>query len=100
MPNEIYLENLKKIVLSFFKDYSARIFFFGSRARGQFNFGSDVDIAVLTKNKADAKLIPELREILEKSNVPYKVDVIDFNEASESLRVQILKEGILWKDYN
>jgi hypothetical protein len=41
--------------------------------------------------------LPFLKKI-ENSNIPYKVDVVDLSQVSESFRKQILKEGkILWK---
>jgi hypothetical protein len=39
-----------------------------------------------------------IKEKIKISNIPYKVDVVDLSQVSESFRKQILKEGkILWK---
>lgn len=40
-----------------------------------------------------------LREKLEESNVPYRVDLVDMQFASKILLKKIRQEGILWKKY-
>ena len=68
---------------------------FGSRAKGSYTERSDIDIAVLSDEDISLELVL-LREILENSNLPQTVDVIDLNTVDSEFREQVLKEGILW----
>ena len=55
---------------------------FGSRAIGIAKAGSDIDIAIYG-NKLTAELIRELKILLnEKYNIPYSIDVVDYNNIS------------------
>ena len=38
-----------------------------------------------------------LRETVENSNIPYKVDVVDLSQTSREFREKALTEGIVWK---
>jgi predicted nucleotidyltransferase len=100
--NKIYEDSLKmliKIIESVIKEKGVTVYLFGSRATGKATSTSDIDIGiVLKKNMGSDKKIALLREKIENSNIPYKVDVVDLSQVSESFRKQILKEGkILWK---
>ncbi len=73
------------------------IFFFGSRVRGEQNPASDYDFAVHSAVEISASL-SLLREELEESNIPQKVDLVDLKQTSEEFRSVILREGvILWR---
>lgn len=52
---------------------------------------SDSPISPLKWNK----LIEQIEEFI----VPYKVDVVDLQDAKEALVHQVNEEGIIWKDY-
>jgi predicted nucleotidyltransferase len=73
------------------------IFLFGSRVRGEQNPASDFDIAVDSTGEISASL-SLLREELENSNIPQKVDLVDLKQTSEEFRSVILREGvIIWR---
>lgn len=94
-----YLKNVKDLVLSELKNEEMKIFVFGSRARGDFRSGSDVDIGFIPQGSFDVKKISFLKEKLEDSSqIPYKVDIVNFNEVSDEFRDHALKETILWKN--
>ena len=90
-----YLLELKKTMKESLGDEKVKIFLFGSRARQDNSIFSDVDIGILTEGRIDRRKISLLREKLENSNIPYKVDLIDLGEISDSLREEILKGAIL-----
>ena len=90
---DAYLENIRRTVMDYFSATPGRVYLFGSWARGTQRCGSDVDIAI---DGADAGKIGALRELLEESPVPYRVDVVDMRFASESLLREIRKDGIRW----
>ena len=74
------INELKEFLKEFFKNYDVKIYLFGSRARGDFRKYSDIDIAVESKEDIRDKII-ELKEILEESNLIYKVDIVELKKA-------------------
>ena len=60
------------------------IWVFGSRATCNAKEYSDLDIALQTENgqKIDFELIVMLMDDFEESNLPFKVDVVDYNSIS------------------
>ena len=99
MPSK-YMAQLKKMVLDFFKDEKVKIFLFGSRAQGKNSVTSDVDLGIWPKTNKDAKKITLLKEKIENSNIPYKVDIVNLKEISNDFKKEILKKAKIWKDYN
>lgn len=92
----IYIIRLQRLVLSLMREEPADIFLFGSWARGEQRQGSDVDLAVAYRGPSNALKLAEVREALEESTIPYNVDVVDMQQASDALRAQIRKDGIKW----
>ena len=88
------INDLKRFIKNFFNKKDVRIFFFGSRARGDHSPFSDIDIAIDSKEDISSD-ITKLREILENSNLPYKVDIVRLS-TNEKLRQIVGKEGIRW----
>lgn len=80
-----YVERIRKMVLDQMQQESVNVYIFGSWARGTQRRGSDVDIAIKVQGENKPWKIAELREILEKSTIPYNVDVVDMNNASEGI---------------
>ncbi|MBI3559415.1 nucleotidyltransferase domain-containing protein [Candidatus Gottesmanbacteria bacterium] len=68
---------------------------FGSRTKGTPSKFSDVDLAVIGEKKAPGHILESVREVMEKSPLPYRVDVVDLNSVSETFRKNILRE-IVW----
>lgn len=93
-----YLSQLKKIVLNELKDEKVKVFIFGSRARGDNYTASDVDIGYVSYGKLDEKKITMLKYKLENSNIPYKVEIVNFNEVSKDFKKEALKDIEIWKD--
>ena len=96
--NEKYLEKIRQTVLDFMKDEPAKIYLFGSWARGEQRKNSDVDIAIEYTAQSNRKKILAVREILEESSIPYRVDVVDLNFSSPALIEEIRKDGLIWKN--
>ncbi len=92
-----YLLHLKKLVLSALCHEPLKVVLFGSRARGDYHSGSDIDIGILPRGKIDEKKISLLREQIDHSNIPYKVEVVNLAETSLTFRQQALKRAIVWK---
>lgn len=93
-----YLDQLKEMVLEALKNEKVKIFIFGSRARKDNYTASDVDIGYIPYDKFDDKKITMLKYKLENSNIPYKVEIVNFNQVSEEFKQEALKDIIIWKD--
>ncbi len=95
------IENrIKEIIFKIIIDENVKVILYGSRARGDFNERSDFDIALAGKKKLKAKIIWIVKEKFEESTIPYKVELVDFNNVSDSLKKQIQTEGVVWKNIN
>jgi len=75
-----------------------KIYLFGSQATGAQIHGSDIDIALDAEKPMKRSAVGEVREILNATDIPYKIDVVDFHSVPKSMQLMILKEGILWKN--
>lgn len=83
--------------LDFVND-SGNIILFGSRAKGNFKNGSDIDIAIKSKDLDFHKLM-RIKSKLEELDLPYKIDLIDYNTIeNEELRNHIDRVGIQFKN--
>lgn len=50
---------------------------FGSRAKGSYRFGSDVDLAIMNKG-VEPRRLARLKSDFEESSLPYNIDLVDF----------------------
>ena len=75
----------------------AEIYLFGSRARKTHSQWSDIDITLKEDKKISRYAIGEAVSMLGASNMPYKIDVVDFNSVTDDMRKSIEDEGVLWK---
>jgi len=92
-----YIERIKALVLQELHGEDASVFLFGSWARGEQRRSSDVDVAVEYHGLSNRQKIAHLREALEESTIPYRVDVVDVQDTSAALVKEIRKDGIVWK---
>lgn len=90
------LAEARRIVFAGLRGHRARVFLFGSRARGDGGAASDIDIGILPEVPLPAGALAEIREELEESGIPYQVDVVDLSQADAHLRERVLREGVLW----
>lgn len=76
----------------------AKIYLFGSRARGTAYHASDIDIALDEGKKIKPiRRIAEARDMLNASDITKEIEIVDFHSVSSLMKEQILKDGILWK---
>src|ERR1022692_1513138 len=90
------LDQVRRIVLSGLRGCRARVYLFGSRARGNATRWSDVDVAVEPLEPLPEGLFSDIREALEDSRVVYAVDLVDLSTAGAALRREVRREGIAW----
>lgn len=91
-----YLQALRALVLDELRDVRVRVYLFGSWARGTPKRTSDVDIAVEPLEALLPGTLARLRERLEESTIPYRVEIVDLSHADAGFRERIKMEGILW----
>ena len=76
----------------------AKIYLFGSRARGNNTERSDIDLALDIGAPIPRRIIGEIMSVLEATDIINSIDVVDLNGSiSPTMRASILKEGIVWK---
>lgn len=68
---------------------------FGSRATGAARDTSDLDLAVIGETPLDFQTLGTLRDAFSESNIPYKVDVVDWANISETFREIIRKDRVV-----
>ncbi len=89
------LEELRTFLEDYFAGRKIQVYLFGSRARGDNRSCSDIDLALAS----DVDLSMDIALInyyLEESDLPYKVDLVEYKKMSEKLQESIIKEGVLW----
>lgn len=88
------IDDLKGFIRTFFKDKDVEVFLFGSRARNQSSTFSDIDIGFISRGDIK-KDLTILRETIEESHLPYKVDLVDLSKDKKLLEI-VKKEGKRW----
>jgi predicted nucleotidyltransferase len=85
---------LEKIIYTIKLDKRVKeIILFGSRAKGNFKKGSDVDIAIIAESLSFDEL-NKIRAAINELVLPYYVDIIDFNKiTNDKLKEHILRVG-------
>jgi len=89
--NDNELAIVKDILVATIPEYEVRAF--GSRVheRGLKPF-SDIDLVIMATVPIASALLGELKEQFAESNLPYKVDIVDYAAASQTFRNIILQE--------
>ena len=90
-------ERTIKELLEYFKSKPEvkKVMIYGSRAKGNFNNGSDMDFALWTDGKSDYELRIEAE--LDDLETPYMFDVTDYkNLTHEGMKNSIDRDGVLF----
>jgi len=92
--NSGYVKQIKGGVAKFDPRDENKYFLFGSFVKDKKYH--DIDLGVVG-NKKSRKDLSELRDLFYDSAIPYKVDVVDFDNADENFKQYVFKkEPILW----
>lgn len=80
-----YLEAVKKILSEYVGEYEVRAF--GSRVHKEnLKPFSDLDLVVMTEQPLDAPRLGKLQDAFSASDLPFKVDLVDWSSISEDFR--------------
>lgn len=82
------LDNIINVIKKY--EYIKSAYIFGSRARGDYNDKSDIDIAIDCINDVSLKLKRELEEL----RCIYTFDVVNINNIGEKIKENIEKDKI------
>ncbi len=85
-----------KMLTDIFDSYcpNAEIWAYGSRIKGDAHDGSDLDLVVKSFNSDNAYLF-ELKELINDSNVPFIVDIHEFDQLPKSFQDEIEKDYVV-----
>lgn len=94
-PEELKL--LMDLVIKPLKSYGASVWIFGSRARGNFKPFSDIDLLYSLDNdhQLPQGALFQIKDAIEESRLPYKVDIVSESELAASYRDNVLSERVL-----
>lgn len=73
----------------------ATVWIFGSRAGGRIKKFSDLDLVIDAEKPLSSKIFADLEYDFEESDLPYKVDIVDWNSISDSFKECIKENRIL-----
>jgi predicted nucleotidyltransferase len=88
------MAEITRIIQQALHGVQCRVYLFGSRATNRHRATSDFDIAVDTSDDISGQL-GAAREMLEGSNIPFTVDLVDLKASSELLKRRVLEQGVL-----
>lgn len=89
-------EEVKQLLCEVLGSQQVAVYLFGSWARGEATSVSDIDIALDSEAPIPPGMLARLRERLEDSHVPYRVDVVDLTRADPAFRQRVRDEGVRW----
>jgi uncharacterized protein len=83
---------IKSILKKNLSDYKCEVRAFGSRVTGKAKKFSDLDLAVVKKGKEiPLSVLESIKDELSASNLPFTVDIVDYNSISNKFR-EIIEE--------
>ncbi len=91
-PGKKHREEIKAIIHSYLPHCHVRVF--GSRVTGKAGRFSDVDLVIEGNEELDPGLIARIKDAFRESNLPFKVDVLDWLAISDRFRDQIKQECV------
>ena len=97
-PTDKYLLMLKEIVLSLIDQDKVVVFLFGSRASGHARSRTDVDIGLWSQETLPRQLYHRIRNAVDDSIIPYKVDIVDFTRVDPEFKIIALKDIEIWHE--
>lgn len=98
MAKDIYLGEVRRLLLDRLKGCSFHLFLFGSQSTQRAGRTSDIDVAILPITPLPRGLLSEIREELEESRIPYTVDLVDLSRSNPEFVQHVRQKGVIWND--
>ncbi len=73
----------ENIIQKILKPFPYKFYYYGSRVKGDFTKGSDLDILIKSNKEIPEKVLNELSLKFNQSRIPYIVNFTDFNKIDE-----------------
>lgn len=89
-------KTIKKIVLTNLPK-NVEVYLFGSGVTKNHSYNSDIDVAIIPKSDFDERMIFKIKDLIEESYVPFKVDIIDLRKVSSEFKGEVFKKGKKWR---
>ncbi len=83
------LEIVKRLLSEHAPDCEVRVF--GSRVNGSTKPYSDLDLVIVGEDRIDNQQLSDLREAFAESDLPFRVDLLDWAQISAEFRTVIEK---------
>ncbi len=92
---EPYLEEIRRILHEHVPECEVRVI--GSRVQGTAQKYSDLDLVLFSPEKISPKRLETLKDAFAESDLPIQVDLLDWNDVSDSFRSLIEKHDEVLK---
>ena len=92
--NENHLKMVKAILQKFIPD--TPVWVFGSRILGTAKPYSDLDVVIVSHQQIQQKCYYAIQDALEESELPFRVDVLDWHRISPSFRLLIQQQHVVF----
>ncbi len=76
-------EKEEKIIKSILKSYPYEFYYYGSRVKGDFTKGSDLDILIKDEKEIPESILSRLSYEFNESLIPYVVNFCDYSSMSD-----------------
>lgn len=93
-----YLQEIKNILQSHIPNYEVRAF--GSRIQGTANKNSDLDLVICANHPLKSTILWDLEEEFSESDLPFRVDVLDWEKLAESFQQKIAENFVVIQKQN
>lgn len=87
-------QTLAVLAIEPLKNAGCRVWVFGSRATGEFQKFSDIDLLYEAPEELALSFIFKIKSALQDSDFPIKVDIVNLKNLAESYREGVLKSRI------
>lgn len=85
-----HMKIIKGILTELVPEYEVRAF--GSRVNGTAKKYSDLDLALVGKHKIDLRKLRQLEDAFQESDLPFRVDILDWNMIDDEFKKLIEKK--------
>lgn len=94
MSTDEVLSQIKNIIFRFISPEEYNVFLFGSRASGTASKFSDYDIGIEGDKPLGSMQRFDIELELEKSDIPYKVEIVDFTQVDTNFK-RVAKQHVI-----
>ena len=83
-----------KIIIDIIKKYvpHCEVRAYGSRYKWTSNLYSDLDLSIVGEDKLDWIMLEDIEEAFQESNLPFRVDILDWNAISPEFK-KVIEQG-------